>query len=270
MTITEFELREILTGDGDDGHSGGVTVADVHRRVRAIRRRRRGAAGAAAAAALTVAVALNVPLGGGTASEADVWTGVMAQPSAGTPTTSRPLGGPYPGREVVTRGYKTGGTREQLRLGSLTGPATVNLHCSGPLRRAIVWIDDGPPRRQLCGTGPDGFTMEIFQEDRSTGAIKGMEILEAGERVVSAVVLPGEIDSTGKTINMLLEGMDDYFDGWEAQLSEAKPFPLKWSVSVREMISSTCQDNVRQVDPRTGKVVLLRCEGEATAPPSVP
>ncbi|WP_326642038.1 hypothetical protein OG884_03410 [Streptosporangium sp. NBC_01755] len=73
-----------------------------------------------------------------------------------------------------------------------------------------------------------------------------------------------------RTINMLIEGMDDDFEGWEAQLSEAEPFPLKWSVSVREVIFPVCRDNVRRVDPRTGKVVLLRCEGEATAPPSVP
>ncbi|MGW0587366.1 hypothetical protein [Streptosporangium sp. NPDC002607] len=269
MTITEFELREILTGDGGEDHNRGVAVADVHRRVRAIRRRRWGAAGAAAAA-LTVAVAFNVPLGGGTASEADLWTGVMARPSAGPPTVSQPLGEPYPVREVMTRSFGTGGTREELRLGSGSGSMTVTVHCSGALRRAIVWIDDGPPRRQLCGTGPDGFPMAIFQEDRSATTIKEQKSSVAGERVVSAAVLPGEIDSTGKTINMLLEGMDDYFEGWEAQLAEAKSFPLKWSVSVREVIFPVCRDNVRQVDPRTGKMVLLRCKGEATAPPSVP
>lgn len=270
MTITEFELREILAGDSGEDHNRGVAVADVHRRVRAIRRRRWGAAGAAAAAALTVAVALNVPLGGGTASEADLWTGVMARPSADPPTVSQPLGEPYPVREVMTRSFGTGGTREELRLGSGSGSMTVTVHCSGPLRRAIVWIDDGPPRRQLCGTGPDGFPMAIFQEDRSATTIKEQKSPVAGERVVSAAVLPGEIDSTGKTINMLLEGMDDYFEGWEAQLAEAKSFPLKWSVSVREVIFPVCRDNVRQVDPRTGKMVLLRCKGEATAPPSVP
>ncbi|WP_030914628.1 hypothetical protein [Streptosporangium amethystogenes] len=269
MTITESELREILAGDGGGGedHRKGVAVVDVHRRVRAIRRRRWGTAGAAAAA-LTVAVALNVLPGGDTANGADVWTGVMARPSAVPPTVSQPLGEPYPVREVMTRSFGTGGAREELRLGSGSGSMTVTVHCSGPLRRAVVWIDDGPPRRQLCGTGPDGFPLAIFQEDRSATTIKKRESPAAGGRVVSAAVLPGEIDSTGKTMNMLLEGMDEHFEGWEAQLAEAKPFPLKWSVSVREVIFPVCRDNVRQVDPRTGEMVLLRCEGEATAPPN--
>ncbi|MEV4380563.1 hypothetical protein [Streptosporangium sp. NPDC049644] len=265
MTITESELREILAGDRGEDHNGGVAVADVHRRVRTIRRRRWGAAGAAA---LTVAVALNVLPGRGTANGTDVWTGVMARPSADMPTTSQPLGEPYPVREVMTRNFGTGGTREELRLGSGSGSMTVNVYCSGPLRRAVVWIDDGPPRRQLCGTGPDGFPMVISQEDRSATTIRKQKSPVTGERVVSAAVLPGEIDSTGKTMNTLLEGMDDYFEGWEAQLTEAKPFPLKWSLSVREVIFPVCRDNVRQVDPRTGKMVLLRCEGEATVSPS--
>jgi hypothetical protein len=112
--------------------------------------------------------------------------------------------------------------------------------------------------------------MAIFQKDRSATAIKKQKSPVAGERVVSVAVLPGEIDSTGKTINMLLEGMDDYFEGWEAQLTEAKPFPVKWSISVWEMVLPACRDNVHRVDPKSGKMVRLRCEGEATVPPSTP
>ncbi|MEV4749430.1 hypothetical protein AB0K21_23875 [Streptosporangium sp. NPDC049248] len=267
MTITESELREILAGDRGEDHNRGVAVADVHRRVRAIRRRRWGAAGAAAAA-LTVAVALNVLPGGGTANGTDVWTGVMARPSADMPTTSQPFGEPYPGREVVTRGYHTGGTREEFRIGAGISPMTVKVHCSGPLRRAIVWVDDGPPRRQLCGTGPDGFTMEVLWESWNDEPARGAESPAAGERVVSAVVLPGEVDRAGRTVNELIEGMDGYFEGWEEELAGAEPFPLSWSLSVRGIAFPACRDNVRQVDPRTGKVVLLRCEGEATVPPN--
>ncbi|MGW3366721.1 hypothetical protein ACWDOR_27690, partial [Streptosporangium canum] len=42
MTITESELREILDRESGDGPHGGVTVADVDRRLRGIKRRRAG------------------------------------------------------------------------------------------------------------------------------------------------------------------------------------------------------------------------------------
>ncbi|WP_440100928.1 hypothetical protein [Streptosporangium sp. H16] len=271
MTITESELREILNGDGDgDGgedQTRGVTVAGVYRRVRAIRRRRRWTAGGAVAVALTVAMALNTPAGGA-ADDPDVWTGVMARPSPTVPTTSQPLGGPYPGDEVASGDYRTGGKRERLRIGSGSKPLKVTVHCSGPLRRALVWIGDGPPQRHLCGTGPDGYTMEIYWDNVGGTVIEGEDRL-AGGRVVSAAVLPGEVDRAGRTAGELVEGMEGLFEGWEEQLAGAEPFPLKWSVTVREMIHPVCRDNVRQVDPRTEEMVRLTCQG-GTTPSSGP
>ncbi|MGJ6963047.1 hypothetical protein ACSDR0_14160 [Streptosporangium sp. G11] len=261
MTITESELREILNGDEGEGRDRGVTVAGVHRRVRAIRRRRRWTAGGAVAAALTVAVALNTPAGG-VADDLDVWTGVMARPSPTVPVVSQPLGGPHPLREIVSRNYRTGGTREELRTGSRNKSLSVNVYCSGPLRRAVVWVGDGPPRRQLCGTGPDGYPV-VFKET------SGGDHLITGQ-IVSAAVLPGEVDRAGRTTGELVEGMGALFEGWEEQLAGAEPFPLKWSVVVREVIYPVCRDNVRQVDPRTGEMVRLSCEGKDTTPPGNP
>ncbi|MER5646714.1 hypothetical protein [Streptosporangium sp. NPDC002524] len=264
MTITESELREILNGDGDgdgrEGHNRGVTVADVHRRVRAIRRRRWTTAGAVAAV-LVAAVALNTSAGG-VADDLDIWTGVMARPSPTIPTTSRPLGEPHPLREIASGNYRTGGTREELQIGSGNNSLGVNVYCSGPLRRVIVWVGDGPPRRQLCGTGPDGYPMVI----RET---QGADHLTGG-RTVSAAVLPGEIDAAGRTGGELAEGMAGFFEGWEERLAEAEPFPLKWSVVVREVIYPVCRDNIRQLDPRTGEMVRLSCGGQGATPPGNP
>jgi hypothetical protein len=256
MTITESELREILNGDEGEGRDRGVTVAGVHRRVRAIRRRRRWTVGGAVAAALAVAVALNTPAGG-VADDLDVWTGVMARPSPTVPTTSQPLGEPYPGEEVASGDYRTGGTRQELRIGSESKPVTVKVHCSGPMRRAVVWIGDGPPQLHFCGTGPDGYTMEIFRETSDVNVIRGEDRPARGQ-AVSAVILPGKVE--GKAV----------FEGWEEQLAAARPFPFKWSLTVREMVYSACRDNVRQVDPRTGEMVRVICGGEGATPPGNP
>lgn len=55
MTMTDNDLRDLLARDASVVKGAGVTLADVDRRVRRIRRRR-GAAGAVLAAGLAVAV----------------------------------------------------------------------------------------------------------------------------------------------------------------------------------------------------------------------
>ncbi|GGL26204.1 hypothetical protein [Planomonospora parontospora] len=80
MTITENDLRDLFDTDSGGGPCRGVTVADVDRRARRIRRRRLGAAGGAAAVGLAVAAAFTVPAGTTDVVPEDVWTGVMSQP----------------------------------------------------------------------------------------------------------------------------------------------------------------------------------------------
>ncbi|MEU3165601.1 hypothetical protein [Streptosporangium sp. NPDC006930] len=263
MTITESELREILNEDEGEGHNRGVTVAGVHRHARAIRRRR-WTAGSAVAAVIVAVVALNTPAGG-VADDLGIWTGVMARPSPMVPTTSQPLGGPFPGDEVASGDYRTGGVREELRVMSWNNSLKVSVRCSGPIRRAVVWIGDGPALWRLCGTDPDGNVVEVFTENPSGAAGGGDR--PAGEQVVTAAILPGEIDAAGRTVSQLAQAMDGLFDGWEEQLAAAESFPLDWSLRVREMIYPLCRDNVRQLDPRTGEIVRLTCEGRDKAPP---
>lgn len=268
MTITESELREILNENEGEGHGRSVTVAGVHRRVHAIRRRRRWTAGGAVVLGLVASLVVS-PSARSDWMPEDVWTGVMARPSPGLPTTSQPLGGPYPGDKVASGTYRTGGTREELRVASGDNSVNVNVRCSGPIRRAVVWIGDGPPLWYLCGTDPDGNIVAIFTKNPDGAVARGGD-RPAGEQVVSAAVLPGEIDGAGRTMSQLAQAMDDLFEGWEEELASARPFPLQWSLTVQEMISPVCRDNVRQVDPRTGEMVRLSCEGEGTTPPGSP
>ncbi|WP_329083914.1 MULTISPECIES: hypothetical protein [unclassified Streptosporangium] len=263
MTITESELREILNGDEDEGHSRGVAIAGVHRRVRAIRRRRRWTVGGAVAAALTVAVALNTPAGGVT-DDLDVWTGVMARPSPTMPITSQPQGAPFAGSKIAGRDYDAGGTREELRFGPVSGSYAVGVSCSGPMRRVIVWIDGEAPQKRFCGAGPRGYQMDMFMSEWSIPASG------KGKETVFAAILPGELDAGGRDIDELLLNVDDLFDGWEERLAKAESFPLDWSVTVRQMLPPPCRDGLRQVDRHTGKVVELDCAVNDVATPLDP
>ncbi|MET8338039.1 hypothetical protein ABZV14_10785 [Streptosporangium canum] len=248
MTITESELREILDRESDDGLHGGVTVADVDRRARGIRRRRLGALGGVAALGLAAALAFTLPGNGAVDVPDGLWTGVMAQPSPVTPTVSRPVGDLMIGPDIAKREYRTAGTREEFRVVTGRVPVSVQVMCSGPLRRLLVWIDGGAPQQQLCGRRSDGTVLVASWEDK-TG--------KNAEHIVSVAVLPGELDP-GMTFKELAR-RDEFFEGWERQLAEAKEFPLQWSVTVRELVYPVCRDNVHQVDPATGRIVMLRC-----------
>ncbi|MGV9776909.1 hypothetical protein [Streptosporangium sp. NPDC003464] len=254
MTITESELREILGQEGGDGPPRGVTVADVDRRARRIRRRRLQALGGTVAAGLAAAMAFTLPAGGVTPVPDDLWTGVMAQPSPVLPTVS------WPGREdmvprgeIARRDYRVAGRRERLRVEAGEARIMVQVMCAGPLRRLVIRVDGGAPHEQFCGQGPEGLTYAGYWEDRTAKAA------EVAERIVSVAVLPGEVDAGAMTVEELFARKDTLFDGWERQLAGAERFPLEWSVTVRELARPACRDDVRQVDPATGRVVVVRC-----------
>ncbi|GIH99699.1 hypothetical protein [Planobispora takensis] len=79
--ITESDLRELFDRESGDGPGRGVTVAEVDRRVRRIRRRRAGLAAGAAAVGLAVAAVFVLPSGSAGVAPQEVWSGVIAQPS---------------------------------------------------------------------------------------------------------------------------------------------------------------------------------------------
>ncbi|GAA4227230.1 hypothetical protein FHR32_000209 [Streptosporangium album] len=257
MTITESDLREILRREGEDGLHGGVTVADVDRRARRIRRRRAGVLGGVAALGIVAAAAFALPAAGtATVVPGDPWTGVMAQPSPVLPTVSWPIGDPVPSRKLAGRDYTAAGTREKLQVRAGDAPIGARVTCYGPLRRVLIWVDGGTPLRQYCGEIPGGPLFVGWAEIRK----------QAREHVVSVAVLPGEVDTAGKQVEDMLAETDELFDGWQERLAGGKEFPLEWSIEVNELTYPPCRDNVRQVDPATGRMVVLRCpEGAGKA-----
>jgi hypothetical protein len=252
MTITESDLREILTGEGREDHHRGVTVADVDRRVRAIRRRRLRAVGAVAGLGIVAGLAFAVPQMESTVVPDDIWTGVMTQPTKTPRVVSTSAGGPVFLGSLAGGQYKEGGVRKEFTVGTGTSQFSVRLWCSGTLMKAALWIDGKLVNAGPCGE-KDGQTYMIFwdrpRDDR------------ASKHTVAGAVLRTDARTPEQ-----LSGAADV----EHLLAASKRFDLVWGINVDRTGTPGCQDNVLQVDPATGEVVRLRCDEKSTPPPTIP
>jgi hypothetical protein len=186
MTITESELREILDRESDDGLHGGVTVADVDRRVRRIKRRRLRALGGAVAAGLAAALAFTLPTGGAAPVPDDIWTGVMAQPS------------PRYGARTITdtilaKKFSAMGERVAFDLPERRREwmLWVQIHC--PRQAEVLYWEEGVYQRaQLCNELPmEGNRSDFFASLTVENDIKHLEV---------AVVPPGSIRKLGRPL----------------------------------------------------------------------
>lgn len=252
MTITESELREILTGEGREDHHRGVTVADVDRRVRVIRRRRLRVVGAVAGLGIAAGLAFAVPQVRNTVVPEDIWTGVMTQPTKTPRVVSTAAGGPIFLDMLANRRYKEGGVRKEFTVTTGSSPFSVRLWCSGTLTQAALWIDGklvngGPCGQQKAGQ-IYGITWDRPQDDRASRHTVAGAVLRTGART------PEQI------------GTADV----ERLLAESERFDLEWGVHVERTGTPGCRDNVIQVDPDTGEIVRLRCDKESTMSPTVP
>ncbi|SNS17667.1 hypothetical protein SAMN05216276_1005117 [Streptosporangium subroseum] len=252
MTITESELREILTGEGREDRHRGVTVADVDRRVRVIKRRRLRVVGAVAGLGIVAGLAFTVPQVRNTVVPEDIWTGVMAQPTQTPRVVSTAVGGPILLDMLANRRYKEGGARKEFTVSTGSSQFSVSLWCSGTLMKAALWIDGKLVNAGPCG-GKNGLTYMINwdrpQDDR------------ASEHIVAGAVLRTDAQTPEQ-----VSGTADV----EQLLAASKRFDLEWGVNVERMGAPGCRDNVIQVDPDTGEIVRLRCDKESTMPPTIP
>ncbi|MFC4063189.1 hypothetical protein ACFOWE_33330 [Planomonospora corallina] len=271
MTITESDLREFLESDSGGGPRGGVTVADVDRRVRRIRRRRLGAAGGAAALGLAVAAALTLPAGpAGTAPGDDVWTGAMSRPDGSPRVVATPLGDPIPKETLLERRFTAGGAREEVTVPTGGAQISVSLWCSGPVAKAALWIDGRLVTAGPCGQGigervPMGTDVmeNPYYVVRWTAPPDDHHPIE---HTVAAALLKPADTSGGRAAPEEMTGTEDV----EERLAEGGRFDAGWRLVVERMGGPECRDGARQVDPATGEVVVLDCANPPAAPSAAP
>ncbi|MEV0968017.1 hypothetical protein [Microtetraspora glauca] len=143
MAITESDLRDLLADESRGGPVEGVTVADVDRRVRRIRRRRLAAATGVLTAGLVVVGALTVPRAVTAEAPDDVWTAVMAQPSpSSSPSPSGRLPSQWRGVAVLAhKAYEQAGVKRRLTFQAGELPLSVYVECPGSPSYVIVWLN---------------------------------------------------------------------------------------------------------------------------------
>ncbi|WP_256862379.1 hypothetical protein [Microbispora sp. GKU 823] len=168
MTMTDDDLRDLLARDASVVNGAGVTLADVDRRVRRIRRRR-GAAGAVLAAGLAAAVMVataprTVTIapddGPGTAA-------AMAGPSL-TPGVSYLAGQ----RVFLQKEIETGGRVLRFPYTSISESVNVQVDCREP-SYVFVWLNGRLETQGVCGVQSDQVDHLISWIDESGRDLKG-------------------------------------------------------------------------------------------------
>ncbi|MEU6740391.1 hypothetical protein [Streptosporangium sandarakinum] len=257
MTITESELREILAAEGDDGRRGGVTVADVDRRVRRIRRRRAAALGGTLAAGLAAVAALTLP-GGVTAVPDDVWTGVMAQP---TPR----YGARYVDDVVLEKRFSTMGERLSLGLPARPYGTMTRVTVNCPFGAELLYWEDGKYRNaRSCRELPADLDRSkslttLFPESEvrrleiavvPAGSVRGLGRPVTGDRDARRVVADAPRTRADIGVTVTLTRTEPCDGGPGCRFADEAG------------VEPVCPGAVVETDPLDGRVVAMRCTGD--------
>ncbi|MGI5156120.1 hypothetical protein [Microbispora sp. CA-102843] len=145
MTMTDNDLRDLLARDASEVRGAGVTLADVDRRVRRIRRRR-GAAGAVLAAGVAAAVLVaTAPRTVTIAPDDGADAAAMAGPSL-TPGVSYLAGQ----RVFLEKEIETGGRVLRFPYTGISASVNVQVDCREP-SYAFVWLNGRLETQGVCG-----------------------------------------------------------------------------------------------------------------------
>jgi YD repeat-containing protein len=248
--LNETDLRELLDIDssGGDVHRQGVTVADVDRRARSIRRRRVRAVGGLLAAGLAVTAAVYLPAAfhgpGGEPPDRDVWTGVMAQPP---PADERPVKVFHAGRELHRTQGRRGGSLERFTFNASGRRIGVTLTCEGRSEYAFLWINGTLVYQGPCGLQAGATRYQPTWFDRSGNGRPGPDVGEY------AIVPVTAVPDAGKGGSSMLSSVQA-----KQIVSAATPFRSDVEVTVNEnaFIHCTTQQDIVIIDPASGRRIL--------------
>ncbi|SEG33752.1 hypothetical protein SAMN05444920_102631 [Nonomuraea solani] len=225
-TGQEQELRELLESDSVDGPRGGVTVADVDRRVRRIRGRRGRAAGSIALAALAVVAVANLPRA--ETAPRDVWSGTLAQPSGKAVPFDGLAGKAIP----FDHDFDRGGKAETLRFTSSARKVSFMVRCPAG-GYALIWVNG------LLTAGGRCDQTALAPPYRFGDAAVSTE----GANELTAALLPVSAGAEPMSERRAKE-----------LLAQAVPFAAGWRVSVVKEATAGCPYGVVPIDPGTGKI----------------
>ncbi|NRQ30506.1 hypothetical protein HII36_01425 [Nonomuraea sp. NN258] len=219
--MTEQDLRELLDRDSAEAPRGGVSLADVDRRVGRIRRGRVRALGSVTLAALAVVAVANLPRTETARAPEDVWTGVMARPSAS---------GYHPGLPI-TYAYSVAGHRQSITFDTTAGPISFAMFCPAD-GYALIWLNE-----RFVADGPCGPTK------LAPPRWMGEAVAQSGVNEVVAAVVPAAEAGTGPMTGARAEQV----------LARITSYPATWSLAVMRGAPRTCS-TVVMLDPKSGKV----------------
>ncbi|TQS25132.1 hypothetical protein [Microbispora sp. KK1-11] len=154
MTMTDNELRDLLARDASTGGGAGVTLADVDRRVRRIRRRR-GAAGAVLAAGLAaVVMAATAPRTVTIAPDDGPAAAATAGPSLTPPSLTPGVSYLAGQRAFLVEEIETGGRVLRFPYTGISESVNVRVDCREP-SYGFVWLNGRLEAQGVCGLQSD-------------------------------------------------------------------------------------------------------------------
>ncbi|GLX03600.1 hypothetical protein [Microbispora sp. NBRC 16548] len=188
MTMTDNDLRDLLARDASVVKGAGVTLADVDRRVRRIRRRR-GAAGAVLAAGLAVAVLVTTAPRAVTIAPGDrpaAAAAAMPGPSL-TPGVSYLAGQ----RVFLEKETETGGRVLRFPYTGISESVNVRVDCREP-SYGFVWLNGRLEAQGVCGVQSDHVDHPISWIDESGRDLAGRNEVAVALVPVQRVAADGE------------------------------------------------------------------------------
>ncbi|MFI7627980.1 hypothetical protein [Microbispora rosea] len=259
MTMTDDYLRDLLARDASTAGGAGVTLADVDRRVRRIRRRR-GAAGAVLAAGLAAVVMAATSPRTVTIAPDERPAAAMAGPAL-TPGVSY-----FAGQRVfLEKEIEKGGRVLRFPYTGISTSVNVQVDCREP-SYAFVWLNGRLETQGVCGVQSDHVDHLLSWIDESGGDLRGDNEVGVALVPVQRVAADGDpgapIPALGEQEAERVVGeTGEYRTGGRVTIREA------WLLAVAPTPISCDRDIVIR-GPNGREILSSACDQPSEKPPS--